>query len=111
MNKIQIIDTSTHVFPYLVSCRIIYCKTSTQQNENKEKVLLLLLKKSEGAGGKLLPPWALLQIVTGLSEENSHGITDFRADEFHLLSVQVKKTIKKLLRLTLSRVKQRILNI
>ena len=26
---------------------------------------------------------------TGLLEENSHGITDFRADEFHLLSVQV----------------------
>ena len=92
MNKIQIIDTSNHVFPYFVSRRIIsYCKTSTQQNENKEKVLLLLLKKSEGAGGKLLPPWALLQIVTGLSEENSHGITDFRADEFHLLSVKVKK--------------------
>ena len=63
MNKIQIIDSSNHVFPYLVSRRIIsYCKTSTQQNENKfvkEKVLLLLLKKSGGAGGKLLPPWAL----------------------------------------------------
>ena len=60
------------------------------------KVLLLLLKKSGPLGPLLL--MALLQIVTGLSEENSHGITDFRADEFHLLSVQVKKTVKKQLK-------------
>ena len=90
MNKIQIIDASNHIFPYFLPRRIIISQ-NINSAEFVKKVLLLLLKKSEGAGGKLLPPRALLQIVTGLSEENSHGITDFRADKFHLLSVQFKK--------------------